>query len=134
MKTLNIAAVAEVMRVRSASKFRLAGTALSIVALCVGCAIAPAASGATSGSVVAVLDGPYGPMLIAGSGPSAGTALYMITSDNGTTFGCTTMKQTILGMPYVCTGPSTSTEAEWPAYTTTGTPVAGPGVNSSLLS
>lgn len=72
-------------------------------------------------------------MLVAGSGPSAGTALYMITSDHGTTFGCTTAKQSVLGMPYVCTGPSTSTSADWPAYTTTGAPAAGPGVKSSLL-
>jgi len=57
----------------------------------------------------------------------------MITSDHGTTFGCTTTKQSVLGMPNICTGPSTSTNADWPAYTTTGAPVAGPGVNKSLL-
>jgi predicted lipoprotein with Yx(FWY)xxD motif len=111
-----------------------AGTALSVLALCVaGAASIPAAGGATQGSVVAVLDGPYGPMLVAGSGPSAGTALYMITSDHGSTFGCTTTKQSVLGSPYVCTGPSTSKSVEWPAYTTTGAPVAGPGAKKSLL-
>jgi predicted lipoprotein with Yx(FWY)xxD motif len=133
MKTLKIAAVAAVKYVRSALNLRLAGTGVSVVALCVGCAIVPAASGATTGSVVTELDGPFGPMLVAGSGASAGTALYMITSDHGTTFGCTTTKQSVEGMPYTCTGPSTSTSAEWPAYTTTSAPVAGPGVKKSML-
>jgi predicted lipoprotein with Yx(FWY)xxD motif len=111
------------------------GVGIAAIALCTAFAAAiPAANGASSaGSVVTVLNGPYGPMLVAGSGPSAGTALYMITSDHGTTFGCTTTKQSILGSPYVCTGPSTSTTVEWPAYTTTGTPVAGKGVNKALL-
>ncbi len=57
----------------------------------------------------------------------------MITSDHGTTFGCTTTKQSIEGMPYVCTGRTTSKTAEWPAYTTTSAPVAGAGVKQSLL-
>jgi predicted lipoprotein with Yx(FWY)xxD motif len=93
----------------------------------------PAASGAATGSVVGVINGPYGPMLVAGSGSSAGTALYMITSDHGMTFGCTTTKQSVLGGPYVCTGPDTSHTADWPAYTTSAPPVAGPGVNKSML-
>jgi predicted lipoprotein with Yx(FWY)xxD motif len=91
------------------------------------------AQAASKGSVVNVLDGPFGPMLVAGSGPSAGTALYFITSDHGTTFGCTTTKQNVAGMPYVCTGPESAKHAEWPAYTTTATPIAGPGVKQSLL-
>lgn len=93
----------------------------------------PAAQGASKGSVVGVLDGPFGPMLVAGSGQSAGTALYFITSDHGTTFGCTSTKQMVAGNPYVCTGAAGSQHADWPAYTTTGTPVAGPGAKQSLL-
>jgi len=114
---------------------RLSVGACSVaVALGAGGVLAvPAASGAPTGSVVTVLDGPFGPMLVAGSGPSAGTALYMITSDHGTTFGCTTTKQSVLGTPYTCTGPSTSTTADWPAYTTAAAPVAGPGAKKSLL-
>ncbi len=113
---------------------RIAVAAAALVAPAIGLA-APAAHAATAttGSVVAELDGPYGPMLIAGSGASAGTALYAITSDTKTSFGCTTTKQSVLGSPYVCTGPSNDKNAEWPAYTTTGTPVAGPGVSQSLL-
>jgi predicted lipoprotein with Yx(FWY)xxD motif len=56
----------------------------------------------------------------------------MITSDQGTTFGCTTAKQEVAGGPYQCTGPE-SGKSEWPAYTTKGAPVAGPGVKQSLL-
>ncbi len=92
-----------------------------------------AAAGTSKGSVVSVLVGPFGPMLVAGSGSSAGTALYIITSDHGGTFGCTTTKQSVAGQPYVCTGPSSSQKADWPAYTTTGAPVAGSGAKQSLL-
>ncbi|MGB9112468.1 MAG: hypothetical protein WCF24_07055 [Acidimicrobiales bacterium] len=113
--------------------FAAAVSVAAIALAVVFTAAIPAANGASSGSVVGVLNGPFGPMLVAGSGPSAGTALYMITSDHGTTFGCTTTKQSVLGSPYVCTGPSSSTTVDWPAYTTTGAPVAGKGVDKSLL-
>jgi predicted lipoprotein with Yx(FWY)xxD motif len=112
----------------------------AIAAVAVACALfatgiaAPMAQAASSkASVVDSLVGPFGPMLVAGSGSSAGTALYFITSDHGSTFGCTTTKQSVGGQPYVCTGPSTSQHADWPAYTTSGKPVAGPGVKQSLL-
>lgn len=111
-----------------------AGAVLVAFALGVaGVSAVETAGAASSGSVVAVLDGPYGPMLVAGSGPAAGTALYSITSDHGSAFGCTNTKQSVLGMPYICTGPATTKTAEWPAYTTTSAPVAGPGVKKSLL-
>jgi predicted lipoprotein with Yx(FWY)xxD motif len=96
-------------------------------------AVPTAQAAASKGSIVGMLAGPFGPMLVAESGSSAGTALYVITSDHGSTFGCTTTKQSVGGQPYVCTGPSTSQHADWPAYTTTGTPVAGPGVKQSML-
>jgi hypothetical protein len=64
---------------------------------------------------------------------SAGFSLYMITSDHGHQFGCTaTTVQTVAG-PFLCTGPSNDHNAEWPAITTKGAPVAGPGVNPALL-
>jgi predicted lipoprotein with Yx(FWY)xxD motif len=106
--------------------------AVGTPALALGAASAGAA--AAQGSAVAVLKGPWGPMLIAGSGQSAGTALYFVTSDNGTSYGCTTAKVSLgHGQPYQCTGAETDHNAEWPAYTTTGTPVAGPGVSQSML-
>jgi predicted lipoprotein with Yx(FWY)xxD motif len=122
------------MRIRRIVTRSSAGALLTAIALCFAfVGVIPAASGASTGSAVDVITGPYGPMLVAGSGPSAGTALYLITSDHGMTFGCTTVKQSVLGMPYVCTGPATSQTADWPAYTTTAAPVAGPGVNKSML-
>jgi predicted lipoprotein with Yx(FWY)xxD motif len=36
-------------------------------------------------------------------------------------------------MPIACAGPSADPKAEWPAVTTTGAPVAGPGVSQKLL-
>jgi predicted lipoprotein with Yx(FWY)xxD motif len=36
-------------------------------------------------------------------------------------------------MPIACAGPSNDQKAEWPAVTTTGAPIAGPGVNQKLL-
>ncbi len=121
-------------RRRRRSLRRMAATAAAsaaLVAPAIGLA-APAAQGAPAakGSVVAMLDGPYGPMLIAGSGQSAGTALYAITSDTATSFGCSATKKAVLGMPYFCTGPSNDKNGEWPAFTTAGTPVAGPGSRS----
>jgi len=92
----------------------------------------PSAAAAATGSSIAVLNGPFGPMLVAGSGPNPGTALYMITSDYGSTYGCTTKTQNVGGGPYVCTGPETG-KSEWPAYTTKAAPVAGPGAQASLL-
>ena len=123
------------MRTRRTPRRVSLGAVLTAVALGIGYFGAiPAASGATTGSVVSVLNGPFGPMLVSGSGQSAGTALYVISSDHGTTFGCTTTTQNAAGMPYICTGaPSPSSKAEWPAYTTTAAPVAGPGVNKSML-
>jgi predicted lipoprotein with Yx(FWY)xxD motif len=91
-----------------------------------------AATTTPAAATVGIMDGPYGPMLVAGSGPSPGTALYMITSDYGSALGCTTAKQEVAGSPYECTGPETG-KSEWPAYTTNGTPQAGPGVKQSLL-
>lgn len=91
----------------------------------------PPYTGKSTAAVVDVLDGPYGPMLIAGSGPSAGTALYAISSDVGGKFGCTTKPSSVLGSPITCTGDAST---EWPAYTTTAPPIAGRGIRGKLLS
>src|SRR5580700_7695813 len=91
-------------RRRSLRRLATAATATAaLIAPAIGLA-APAAQGApaSKASVVAMADGPYGPMLIAGSGQSAGTALYVITSDTSTSYGCTATKKAVLGMPYFC--------------------------------
>ena len=114
----------------------------------------------TPGSaVVSLANGPYGPVLtVGGAGAGyvgvssttptgyafpAGTSLYFATVDPstyGASFfheyqaGCTT---TIVVSeaegPLSCTGNETDTSADWPAFTTEGRPVAGPGVNPFLL-
>ena len=83
--------------------------------------------------MVAAVDGQYGPMLVVGSGPAAGTALYTITSDYPGHIGCTTKLTKFLGGTIACTGPVNKPTTEWPALLTTGAPVAGPGVTKSLL-
>ena len=75
----------------------------------------------------------FGWSLAVGSGPFKGYTLYYITSDHGTSFGCTTGATSTPIGPLTCTGPSNDKNAEWPAITTTGKPVAGPGVHQSLL-
>ena len=73
-----------------------------------------------------------------GSGPLAGAPLYILSSDAYGKFGCTTVLENTFQGPTTCTGPesdvvnSVQTD-EWPAFTTTGDPVAGPGVNDGLL-
>jgi predicted lipoprotein with Yx(FWY)xxD motif len=83
-------------------------------------------------------------MIVGGSGPYTGWTLYMITSDHGNTFGCTTAIQKVFNIYEACTGPETDHgggcltpvgchAAEWRAFTTPAKPVAGPGTNPALL-
>jgi predicted lipoprotein with Yx(FWY)xxD motif len=104
----------------------------------------------TSGAgapVVSVESGPYGPVLVVGgtgAGPyPAGSSLYYPTIDPpafrfwfGGPYqaGCTTIEVegTVEGTKS-CTGLETDEQADWPALTTEGRPVAGPGVSQWLL-
>ncbi len=109
----------------------------------------------TPGSaVVSVESGPYGPVLVVGGAGAgyvpgsgyefpAGTSLYFATIDPTTVSasssheyqaGCTTtVVVSEAEGPLSCTGTETDTSADWPAFTTTGRPIAGPGVNPWLL-
>ena len=88
---------------------------------------------APSGTEIIVAGTAFGPSLAVGSGPFKNFTLYYITADHGHTFGCTTgTTKTPIG-PLTCTGPSNDKNAEWPAITTNGRPVAGPGVSQGLL-
>jgi predicted lipoprotein with Yx(FWY)xxD motif len=92
-----------------------------------------ARSAAPSGTEIIVANTAFGPSLAVGSGPFKNYTLYYITSDHGTSFGCTTgVTSTPIG-PLTCTGPSSDKNAEWPAITTNGKPIAGPGVHQYLL-
>jgi predicted lipoprotein with Yx(FWY)xxD motif len=98
-------------------------------------AVPASATAKATGTVITATEGPFGPMLVVGSGKFAGYTLYAVTSDQPGSFGCTaTIIKTLPGGPGSCTGPATDRKAEWPAITTTGAPVAGPGVSQSLLS
>jgi predicted lipoprotein with Yx(FWY)xxD motif len=92
------------------------------------------ASAAGAGTTITTSNGPFGTMLVAGSGKYAGYSLYLITSDQPPSFGCTsTVIKLGPGTTISCTGASNDQDAEWPALTTTGAPVAGPGVSQKLL-
>jgi predicted lipoprotein with Yx(FWY)xxD motif len=95
---------------------------------------------ATSRAVVSTLTTPAyrSVLVVGGSGPLAGAPLYIISSDAYGRFGCTTVLEPTFQGPLTCTGPESDAvndvqTDEWPALTTTGDPVAGPGVNSGLL-
>jgi hypothetical protein len=90
----------------------------------------PAASGGTE---IIVADTAFGPSLAVGSGPFKNYTLYFISSDHGSSYGCTVGKTSTPLGPLVCTGPSNDKNAEWPAITTNGKPAAGPGVSQALL-
>jgi predicted lipoprotein with Yx(FWY)xxD motif len=115
---------------------------------------------APGGAVVSIENGPYGPVLVVGGAGAgfmpatsttpasyaypAGTSLYLATIDpptyGATSFhqyqpGCTTtvVSDTAEGA-LSCTGTELDPSADWPAFTTNGFPIAGRGVNPSLLS
>lgn len=87
---------------------------------------------ATGATVISTSNGPFGKILVVGSGTYAGYTVYLLTSDSPPSFGCTTTVQQLPPGPIACTGPEGG-QSEWPAVTTTGTPVAGNGVKQSLL-
>jgi len=107
--------------------------ALTSMAGTASAATATAPAPAAAGTVIATSVTPFGRALVVGSGPYAGYSLYYITSDHGHSFGCTATPVTTPVGTLLCTGPSNDKNAEWPAITTTGRPVAGPGVSSRLL-
>jgi predicted lipoprotein with Yx(FWY)xxD motif len=88
----------------------------------------------STGTVVASVSSPAGPVLVVGSGPQQNLALYFLTSDTPTKPACTTTVASVApGIQFPCTGPPTSQQADWPALTTVGAPVAGTGVRPRLL-
>jgi predicted lipoprotein with Yx(FWY)xxD motif len=121
---------------RKASLRRIAAT----LALTAGVAVVPLLAGAASGAsaasagiTISTAAGPFGTMLVVGSGKDDGYALYFISSDQPPHYGCATTKLKVVGHPYQCTGPSNDQNVDWPALTTKGAPVAGPGVSQKLL-
>lgn len=117
-------------------RFR-SGAVAALLAFVVACGAVlttvPAGSATTKGTMISTRTGVFGTMLDVGSGKYAGYTVYLITSDQPPTYGCTTKPINLFGMPIACAGPSNSHKAEWPAVTTKGAPIAGPGVSQKLL-
>jgi len=110
------------------------------LALTAGVAVVPllaetasGASAASAGITISSAPGPFGTMIVAGSGKYADYAVYFITSDQPPSYGCSATKIMSLLGPYLCTGKPGNQNADWPALTTNGAPVAGPGVSQKLL-
>jgi predicted lipoprotein with Yx(FWY)xxD motif len=108
-------------------------SALALVALTLPAVPASATPATSTGVEISTAMTPFGEALVVGSGPFAGYTLYYLTSDYGNHFGCKSY-YVASGIGRIrCAGPSGDQYAEWPGITTTGTPVAGPGVHQSLL-
>ena len=82
-------------------------------------------------TVSAETKSPFGKVLVVGSGTYAGCSLYLLTSDqlHALSGGAT---------PYGCSDNSNALQAPcdtvlWPALLTKGAPIAGPGINPTLL-
>jgi predicted lipoprotein with Yx(FWY)xxD motif len=88
---------------------------------------------APKGTEIVLADTAFGWSLAVGSGPFKNFTLYFISSDHGHSYGCTTGATSTPVGPITCTGPSNDKNAEWPAITTNGRPIAGPGVSQALL-
>jgi predicted lipoprotein with Yx(FWY)xxD motif len=86
----------------------------------------------TGATVISTSNGPFGKTLVVGSGQYQGYTVYLLTSDDPPSFGCTTVVKQLPPGPIACTGPEGS-QSEWPAVTTTGSPIAGSGVKQRLL-
>ena len=120
----------------------LAGTALILCLAGLGLQFSSPARGATSScadtlttaptgpaTVSAVTKAPYGKVLVVGSGAYAGCSLYVLTSDQ---------LHSLTGADFACSDNANALGAPcdtilWPALLTDGAPIAGPGVNPTLL-
>ena len=86
-------------------------------------------SAPTGPASVSAASTPYGRVLVVGSGAYAGCSLYVLTSDqlhalSGADFACSD-NANVIGQP--------CDTFLWPALLTKGAPIAGPGVNPTLL-
>jgi predicted lipoprotein with Yx(FWY)xxD motif len=93
-------------------------------------ACSSAVTGAPTGpAIVSATSTPYGRVLVEGSADYAGCSLYVLTSDE---------LRALSGADFACSDNSNALGAPcdavlWPALLTEGAPIAGPGVNPTLL-
>jgi predicted lipoprotein with Yx(FWY)xxD motif len=89
----------------------------------------PVTSAPTDPATVSAASGPFGKVLVVGSGAYSGCSLYLLTSDQ---------LHALTGSHYACSdGPNPKglpcDTVLWPALLTDSAPIAGPGVNPKLL-
>ena len=87
------------------------------------------ASAPTGPATVSAASSSYGKVLVVGSGAYAGCSLYLLTSDQ---------LHSLTGADYGCSDNANALNLAcdtilWPALLTDGAPIAGPGVNPTLL-
>ncbi|MGO9962525.1 MAG: hypothetical protein ACLPUG_03720 [Acidimicrobiales bacterium] len=125
---------------------------MATAGLCAASLVSPAgaspeASGQAATVVTVLSTATYGPVLVVGGGAAsqlAGYPIYEFSGDADGRFACG--RTTELGFDpgsdhdilLTCSGPMSDIIGngytdDWPALTTTGAPVAGPGVNRKLL-
>jgi len=91
----------------------------------------PVTSSPTGPATVSTASTPFGRVLVVGSGANAGCSLYILTSDqlHSLTFGLAAFAcgdgPNAIGQP--------CDSVLWPALLTKGAPIAGRGVNRTLL-
>lgn len=91
---------------------------------------ATATSGSPQGpATVSAASTPYGRVLVVGSGDEVGCSLYVLTSDR---------LHSLTSAPFACSDNTNATGAPcdsvlWPALLTERAPIAGPGVDPTLL-
>ena len=116
---------------------RVATCATAIGAGAVVLALLPLTGGAgaataATGTMISVESSPDGNVVTAGSGQFSGYTLYTFSRNTAKACNSTTVA-TVMGQSLTCAGTETDKQAEWPALTTVGKPIAGPGVNKHLL-
>ena len=89
----------------------------------------PVTSAPTGPATVSAASTRYGKVLVVGSGGYAGCSLYLLTSDQ---------LHALTGAPFACSDNANALGSPcdtvlWPALLTKGAPIAGPGVNPTLL-
>ena len=86
-------------------------------------------SAPTGPATVSAASSPYGKVLVVGSGAYEGCSLYLLTSDQ---------LHALSGADFACSDNANALDLPcdtvlWPALLTDGAPIAGPGVNPTLL-
>jgi predicted lipoprotein with Yx(FWY)xxD motif len=89
----------------------------------------PVTSAPTGPATVSATSTAFGRVLVVGSGAYAGCSLYLLTSDQ---------LHALSGAPFACSDNANPLGVPcdtilWPALLTKGAPIAGPGVNPTLL-